>query len=334
MCSKKFYDEFIEGCSKAYSRKQCETTERQRIQQNNDQPKKMTNYTSLGYSKTRFDPSLFSELLTFYETHKSSSVPEKWPAGNTFTNHWSSPTLMVSLEDPSFPGGLSLKSRIWSSVQKSLEEWSGQKLKKTSLYGIRVYTEGSILAPHVDRNPLITSAIINVAQEGPKAASWPLEVYGHLGSAYNVTMSPGDLVLYESHSVIHGRPFPLEGSEYANVFVHFEPVDEEGNRVGEKVNNEEKGRLNLHRAAAEGDLERVKKIVNKEEHKVTLRDENDWQPVHEAARGDNVEVLQYLVSKGARIEDETGGGGGIKRDVKWWAKESGSKRVLEWLGEL
>ena len=71
-----------------------------------------------------------------------------------------------------------------------------------------------------------------------------------------------------------------------------------------------------------------------QEHKVTLRDENDWQPVHEAARGDNVEVLQYLVSKGARIEDETGGGGGIKRDVKWWAKESGSKRVLEWLGEL
>ena len=64
--------------------------------------------------------------------------------------------------------------------------------------------------------------------------------------------------------MIHGRPFPLEGKEYANVFVHFEPVDEEGNRAGEKINNEEKGRLNLHRAAAEGDLERVKKIVNEE----------------------------------------------------------------------
>jgi len=37
-------------------------------------------------------------------------------------------------------------------------------------------------------------------------------------------MEPGDLVLYESHSVIHGRPFPFEGDHYANIFVHFEPT--------------------------------------------------------------------------------------------------------------
>jgi prolyl 4-hydroxylase len=42
-------------------------------------------------------------------------------------------------------------------------------------------------------------------------------------------MAPGDMVLYESHSVIHGRPFPLNGKFYANVFVHFEPV---GMRLG------------------------------------------------------------------------------------------------------
>ena len=53
---------------------------------------------------------------------------------------------------------------------------------------------------------------------------WPLEVYGHDGYAVNITMEPGDMVLYESHSVIHGRPFPLNGSHYANVFVHFEPI--------------------------------------------------------------------------------------------------------------
>ena len=37
-------------------------------------------------------------------------------------------------------------------------------------------------------------------------------------------MKPGDMILYESHSVIHGRPFSLEGRFMANVFVHFEPV--------------------------------------------------------------------------------------------------------------
>jgi hypothetical protein len=32
----------------------------------------------------------------------------------------------------------------------------------------------------------------------------PLEVIGHDGKAANITMVPGDLVLYESHSVLHG----------------------------------------------------------------------------------------------------------------------------------
>jgi hypothetical protein len=31
---------------------------------------------------------------------------------------------------------------------------------------------------------------------------WPLEVIGHDGRATNVTMEPGDMVLYESHSVV------------------------------------------------------------------------------------------------------------------------------------
>jgi prolyl 4-hydroxylase len=63
--------------------------------------------------------------------------------------------------------------------------------------------------------------IINVAQDVTE--DWPLEVIGHDGIAVNVTMAPGDMVLYESHSVIHGRPYPLQGLYYANLFLHFEP---------------------------------------------------------------------------------------------------------------
>ena len=54
---------------------------------------------------------------------------------------------------------------------------------------------------------------------------WPLEVYGHDGTATNVTMEPGDMVLYESHSVIHGRPFPMRGNYFANCFIHYEPIE-------------------------------------------------------------------------------------------------------------
>lgn len=73
------------------------------------------------------------------------------------------------------------------------------------------------------RLPLISSAIVNVAQDVDE--DWPLEVYDRSGTAVNITMKPGDMVFYESHSVIHGRPFPLKGRFYANIFIHFEPFE-------------------------------------------------------------------------------------------------------------
>ena len=125
---------------------------------------------------------------------------------------------MVNVEETSLRGGgQNLKRKIWEGVRPILEEWTGMELEPSSMYGIRQYTEGAILSPHADRNPLITSCIINVAQDLEE--DWPLEVYGRDGLAYNVTMKPGDMVLYESHSLIHGRPFPMKGKYFANIFV-------------------------------------------------------------------------------------------------------------------
>ena len=62
--------------------------------------------------------------------------------------------------------------------------------------------------------PLVSSCIIQVAQDVDEP--WPIEVIAHDGTAHNVTMVPGDMVLYESHSVLHGRPFPLVGRSYVS----------------------------------------------------------------------------------------------------------------------
>ena len=131
---------------------------------------------------------------------------ETWSLANTYTNHWESPTKMLNLDSTK-------RKVIWEASKESLEQWTGVELSPTSLYGVRVYTEDAVLAPHVDRMPLVISAIINVAQDVDEP--WPLEVYGHDGKAYNITMEPGDMIFYESHSVIHGRPFPLKGRYYA-----------------------------------------------------------------------------------------------------------------------
>lgn len=87
-----------------------------------------------------------------------------------------------------------------------------------------MYTNGSILNPHIDRLPLVSSCIVNVAQDVDE--DWPLEVYNRFGEAVNITMRPFDMVFYESHSLVHGRPFPLNGRFYANIFIHFEPMGE------------------------------------------------------------------------------------------------------------
>jgi prolyl 4-hydroxylase len=174
-------------------------------------------------------------LTKFWELNKGEESAEEWGQGDTYTNHWTSPPYVVDLENPDLEGGgPELKSRIWEAARSTIQEWTGQHLTPCSLYGIRVYKEGSILASHVDRMPLVSSAIINVAQDVDE--DWPIEVYAHDGKAYNITMQPGDMVLYESHSVIHGRPFPLKGRYYANVFIHFEPmgsVSDQPNILGE-----------------------------------------------------------------------------------------------------
>jgi prolyl 4-hydroxylase len=153
-----------------------------------------------------------------YYSLMSCLAPRRFAA-----NNWISESTFVSVEDSKLRGGgFALKQKLWNEAHDVIAEWTGQELTQCSLYGVRIYHEDAMLATHVDRLPLVSSAIINIDQDLDEP--WPLEVIGHDGKAYNVTMEPGDMVLYESHSVLHGRPFPLKGRFMANIFVHFEPT--------------------------------------------------------------------------------------------------------------
>ena len=212
--SSDFYAEFMNGCRGRYrnaGHMLCDASEEERMGMNRRQPSSMNNYTELGFSKVRAPPELMARLVGFWngrDAHDVGRIPdEAWPPGNTYTNHWSSPTKMLDMR-PS-----PLRGAVWDASRDVLEDWTSAELSPSSLYGVRVYTDGSVLAPHVDRMPLVISAVINVAQDVDEP--WPLEVYGHDGRAYNVTMEVGDMILYEGHSVVHGRPFPLKGRYYA-----------------------------------------------------------------------------------------------------------------------
>ena len=397
------YYKMIKGCYAQYSQRECDANEDARIEMNLDQPRTQHNYTELGFKKFNLDPVLFAEIQQFYNENKQFSAPEQWPRANTYVNSWDSATMMVSFENSRLRGGLNLKQKIWDNMQPIVEAWTGKKVIPTSLYGIREYKRGAVLATHVDRLPLVSSLIIQVAQELDDP--WPIEVYSHQGKAYNVTMKPGEAVLYESHTVLHGRPFPFNGTNYANIFVHFIPIDhdrvnendyalqrerknkppsstmvldlekemksklsnerliggheqsnhaehvvkrhldnhdkrekEKERQLDEKEKEEEmksreeedeeedpefvvespKGRTVLHEAAAMGNVAEVENLLKQSSNSDLLhaRDENQWQAVHEAARGGYVEVLKLLVDSGADIGAQTNNGG----TPLWWAR--------------
>jgi prolyl 4-hydroxylase len=113
---------------------------------NLDQPRKQHNYTQSGFKKLKTPLTIFRLLQEFFQKHRNEEKAESWPSGSTYVNHWDSPTTMISFEDPSFPEGLSLKSQIWNSLKPVIESWVGHAVEPTSLYGIRVYKKGAMLA--------------------------------------------------------------------------------------------------------------------------------------------------------------------------------------------
>mmetsp|Transcript_12472 Transcript_12472/g.34630 ORF Transcript_12472/g.34630 Transcript_12472/m.34630 type:complete len:441 (+) Transcript_12472:350-1672(+) len=344
---KKFYEDFMQGCRDYYGPRKairCDTTEEDRIEMSIRQPQSMVNYTNTGFKKIRAPKEVMDLLNNHWVQNKDSMKKEIWNIGNVYVNHWESPTYMVSVEDTSLRGGgAKLKQQVWDNVKPVIEEWTGMEQKATSQYGIRVYTEGAVLSPHVDRLPLVSSCIINVAQDVDEP--WILEVIDRQGKAVNVTMDPGDMVLYESGSLIHARPYPLKGKYFANIFIHFEPTGkplkaknddyldtlddffppyilrgspEEDSWAARNPQGWHKPAPSAplqqafaappaHHAAAIGDMKRLRDMLVTSKRTLVSRDENGWEPLHEAVRSGHLEAVEFLVKEGgANINSRTG----------------------------
>ena len=85
------------------------------------------------------------------------------------------------------------------------------------------------------------------------------------------------------------------------------------------------GRTVLHIAAGRGDLKAVQRIlkvvvegVPSDSNILHARDANAWQAVHEAARGGHLDVVRYLLDRGADVSAQTRGGG----SVLYWARRN------------
>ena len=216
----------------------------------------------------------------------------------------------------------------------------------------------------VDRLPLVLSAIINVDQDVDEP--WPLEVYSRNGTAVNITIEPGEMILYESHSIIHGRPFPLRGRFMANLFVHFEPVGPKNTPYDPSVEHNSglppyiipntdiaeewmetyteprKPRVTsytvnasyVHYAAKEGSLDQLVLEYEQNQNVIHEFDADGFTPLHWAVQRGHLPLVQFLVSKGADRDVPS-------RDRNnatslWWARSlySGSHPIVQFLQRI
>jgi hypothetical protein len=192
-----------------------------RLGHNRDQPHWVHHFNAVPFKKTKVPAALWAEVRQFFKEHRPREIQEGWPYGNCYTNADEVPTSIVTLTD-------TMRQRIFEGVRPVLEEWIGHDghipLEPTSAYGIRLYHRGAVLYKHCDRlETHAVSAIINVAQFGMDEP-WPLQVHDHEGHEHTVLMEPGDMVLYESASAVHGREVPLKGDTMANMFIHYRPA--------------------------------------------------------------------------------------------------------------
>jgi prolyl 4-hydroxylase len=170
--------------------------------------------TADGCMRTRLDSGLYREIQQFYQ--QQPAVAEELNPYLSTTEDGVHPVSMTYLT-------AQMCRRVHESVQPIAEAWVKRKIKPTYVYGIRTYHRGAVLKSHRDRDDThVVSAILNVAQE--TRTEWPLFLEaesGQPGPWRQVYLRPGDLFLYEGNRLEHGRLNPFEGTQYANVFVHY-----------------------------------------------------------------------------------------------------------------
>lgn len=190
------------------------------------QPKHVPAYTATGFKVIATPEFVQEDLLNVLQQSREMGYWE-------FAEHSFS---LIS----EFPNGTATSRKIdvpqrqqsfaLYQLGAAVAQWSNQSVSLPKFYGLRQYQRGSTLGMHLDairqvrKNHLdarVLSAIVHVAQRTEE--DWPLCIEDNDGRLHNVTVQPGQTILYESARLAHGRPFPLIGDEYVSAFIHFKP---------------------------------------------------------------------------------------------------------------
>lgn len=169
---------------------------------------------ALPLQRAQMPEPMFASLRAFHERHAASAADEHVPGFIESASRV--PSRLLALPPD-------LQRDVHTALQPMVEAWAGRALLPTFVYGIRRYLRGTRLKMHRDRpRTHVYGVSLNVDQQLEEP--WPLVIEDTHGHKHDIVLRPGELVLYESLRLLHGRPQPLRGDFYAGVFAHFQPA--------------------------------------------------------------------------------------------------------------
>ncbi len=127
-------------------------------------------------------------------------------------------------------------------------------------------------------------------------------------------------------------PYVVKDSLVAKEWFHGEYANEVPGAPG---SDEDWGQHEAHDAAGGGDLDALIEIAKQEQHALHAIDNNGWQPIHEAVRGGNEDVIEFLKEQGAdfnAITDSEDGYSVLDIAIREWGAVE--PEYIDWLRSL
>lgn len=192
-------------------------------------PADLPRLTTTGFKVVKCPDRAWNVIKEAYDLLKHTKTEEKFDGKENVIIGDGNTSDLLSLDQVP-----TIRDIIHDELKPLHEEWCGEALEKTYVYGIRSYNKGATLIRHVDR--IAThhiSAIVIVdkdldcgcRQTKGAANDWPLEIEDHKGEVHKIYAEIGDIILYESAICKHGREEEFKGNWFRNFYVHYKLKD-------------------------------------------------------------------------------------------------------------
>jgi hypothetical protein len=128
--------------------------------------------------------------------------------------------------------GLSLEISAPEEMKAALEElrpyaeaWTQRMLTSSHAEGIRLDRNQSFAVMSLNRVETDVISVLFHIDSSYDAQPWPVYIEDFEGRTHEISLTPGDILLYEGAKCFHGRPKKSNGSWHATMVARFYPSD-------------------------------------------------------------------------------------------------------------